>query len=71
MIKKDEYVWLVFDRCSCEYENCYGMENVAVYTNEKTAKYAADLRSIHYGGYTGHPDMHKRKVKVSTKAASY
>ena len=66
-----EFVWLVWDNCDCEEPYCSGKTDIEVFTNEQTAKQAADMRSKRYGGHSGRPDMHMERVKISTKTRGY
>lgn len=70
MYQHPAFVWVVYDRCDCEAA-CYGREDIAVFTNEQTAKQEAEMRSKRYGGLAGRPDMHMDKVKISTKISGF
>lgn len=66
-----EFVWLVYSNCDCEEPYCSGKTDIEVFTNEQTAKQAADKRSKNYGNYSGRPDMHMERVEISTKVRDY
>ena len=64
-------MWLVYSPCDCEDTGCYGYTEFRLFESEQTAKQEADQRSKRYGGFTNRPDMHMRKIEVSTKTTGY